>query len=270
MTPHATLRLQFHKGFTFGDAESLVPYFAALGVSHLYASPITTARPGSLHGYDVIDPTRVNPELGGEDGLRSLVEALRRKDLGLIVDIVPNHMAAVVENGWWADVLRHGRDSRYARSFDIDWEGEDPELQNKLFLPVLGRPLQEALERGDAGVKLGRETAGDDFPASRDFLRPEIGRATAEGCPRRRKGGLAMRLVLQRADLIHEVVAGRAVTAPVGRQRFAAHQDLFDHEIRSRRHRGIETPAQLTTVACGIVQPVDVVDAHAVDQALGI
>ena len=149
MTPRATLRLQFHKGFTFADAERLVPYFSALGVSHLYASPITTARPGSLHGYDVIDPTRVNAELGGEDALRSLVRALRAKDLGLIVDIVPNHMAAVVENGWWADVLRHGRDSRYARSFDIDWETEDPELRGKVFLPVLGRPLQEALDRGE-------------------------------------------------------------------------------------------------------------------------
>jgi len=149
MTPRATLRLQFHKGFTFADAERLVPYFSGLGVSHLYASPITTARAGSLHGYDVIDPTRVNTELGGEDGLRRLVEALRKDGLGLIVDIVPNHMAAVVENAWWADVLRHGRASRYARSFDIDWDSEDPELTGKLFLPVLGRPFREALERGE-------------------------------------------------------------------------------------------------------------------------
>ena len=93
MTPRATYRLQFHKGFTFADAERLVPYFARLGISHVYASPITTARPGSMHGYDVIDPTRVNPELGGEDALRKLVAALRAASLGLIVDIVPNHMA---------------------------------------------------------------------------------------------------------------------------------------------------------------------------------
>src|SRR5712675_2343637 len=149
MTPRATLRLQFHKGFTFADAERLVSYFARLGVSHLYASPITTARAGSPHGYDVIDPTRVNPELGGEDGLQRLVTALRQAGLGLIVDIVPNHMAAVVENAWWADVLRHGRASRFARFFDIDWECEDPELTGRLFLPVLGRPLQEALDRGE-------------------------------------------------------------------------------------------------------------------------
>src|SRR5580704_15237926 len=96
--PRATLRLQFHKSFTFADATRLVPYFAALGISHVYASPILTARPGSLHGYDVIDPTRVNPELGGEDGLRELVAALRRAGLGFIVDIVPNHMAVGAGN----------------------------------------------------------------------------------------------------------------------------------------------------------------------------
>jgi malto-oligosyltrehalose synthase len=172
MTPRATLRLQFHKGFTFADAGRLVPYFAALGVSHLYASPIAAARAGSLHGYDVIDPTRVNPELGGEEGLRSLVAALRAKDLGLIVDIVPNHMAAVVENGWWADVLRHGRGSRYARSFDIDWETEDPELRGKVFLPVLGRPLQEALDRGEI-VPIQRD--GQDYLRYGDLLLPARG-----------------------------------------------------------------------------------------------
>ena len=123
MIPRATLRLQFHQGFTFADAEALVPYFARLGVSHLYASPIAVARPGSLHGYDVIDPTRVNPELGGEAALRSLAARLAAAGLGLIVDIVPNHMAADTANAWWADVLRHGRASRYARFFDIDWDG---------------------------------------------------------------------------------------------------------------------------------------------------
>lgn len=135
MKPRATLRLQFHKGFTFADAEALVPYFAALGISHLYASPITTARAGSLHGYDVTDPTRVNPELGGEPALRRLVDALRREKLGLIVDIVPNHMAATLENAWWVDVLRHGQSSRYAGYFDIDWN------EDKVFLPWLGKPI---------------------------------------------------------------------------------------------------------------------------------
>jgi (1->4)-alpha-D-glucan 1-alpha-D-glucosylmutase len=143
-TPTATLRLQFHRGFTFADAEALVPYFARLGISHLYASPIATARPGSLHGYDVIDPTRVNPELGGEAGLRTLSSALGRAGLGLVLDIVPNHMAADTANEWWIDVLRHGRASRFAGWFDIDWDAGD-----KVLLPILGRPLDEVLAAGE-------------------------------------------------------------------------------------------------------------------------
>src|SRR5882672_5551935 len=151
MTPSATLRLQFHRGFTFADAEALVPYFARLGVSHLYASPIAVARPGSMHGYDVIDPTRVNPELGGEAALRSLAAKLAAAGLGLIVDIVPNHMAADTANAWWSDVLRHGRASRYARFFDIDWAAGE-----KVLLPILGKPLEETLAAGE--IEVERET----------------------------------------------------------------------------------------------------------------
>ena len=144
MIPRATQRLQLHKDFTFADAQALVPYFAQLGISHLYASPIATARKESLHGYDVVDATRINPELGGEDGFRSLVGALKEHDMGLILDIVPNHMAASPENGWWMDVIAHGRSSRHARFFDIDWEADD-----KVFLPWLTRPLAEAQAAGE-------------------------------------------------------------------------------------------------------------------------
>ena len=147
--PRATMRLQFHSRFTFGDATALIPYFAALGVSHLYASPILTARPGSLHGYDVIDPTRVNPELGGEEALRRLVHELRRHEMGLIVDIVPNHIAVGSNNHWWMDVLAHGQMSRYAKFFDIDWTPGDPRLHGKVVLPILGHPYGEALAAGE-------------------------------------------------------------------------------------------------------------------------
>jgi (1->4)-alpha-D-glucan 1-alpha-D-glucosylmutase len=157
MTPRATMRLQFHKGFTFADAERLVPYMARLGISHLYASPITIARAGSMHGYDVIDPTLVNPELGGEEGLRRLVAALRKARLGLIVDIVPNHMAVGAENAWWFDVLKHGQTSRYAPYFDIDWNAEDPALRGKVLLPVLGKPLNEAIDAGELAFAQGSD-----------------------------------------------------------------------------------------------------------------
>jgi (1->4)-alpha-D-glucan 1-alpha-D-glucosylmutase len=150
------MRLQLHRGFTFSDASALAPYFAALGISHLYVSPITTARHGSTHGYDVVDPTRINPELGGEDEFRRFVAELRRHELGLIVDIVPNHMAIGNENAWWMDVLARGRGSPYARYFDIDWDPPNHGLAGKVLLPVLGRPYGEALEAGE--ITLGLDT----------------------------------------------------------------------------------------------------------------
>jgi len=148
MTPRATYRFQFHKDFTFADAEALVPYLARLGISHLYASPITVARSGSTHGYDVVDPTRINPEMGGEPAFRSLVAALRAQGLGIIIDIVPNHMGvAGGENAWWNDVLEKGQSSPYARFFDIDW-------REKLVLPVLGEPLSAVLASGAIKVEM--------------------------------------------------------------------------------------------------------------------
>jgi len=147
MTPRATYRFQFHKDFTFADAEALVPYLDALGISHVYASPITRARRGSTHGYDVADPTSINPELGGEDAFRSLVAALRARDMGIIIDIVPNHMGvAGGENDWWNDVLTRGEASPFARYFDIDW-------QEKLVLPILGDPLAETIASGALKVE---------------------------------------------------------------------------------------------------------------------
>ncbi|HEY4345423.1 MAG TPA: malto-oligosyltrehalose synthase [Parvibaculum sp.] len=148
--PRATLRLQFHKGFTFADAMLHIDYFAALGVSHIYASPILKARAGSIHGYDIVDHRSINPELGGEDGLRRFVAALRERDLGFIADIVPNHMCVSdSENLWWNDVLEWGADSAYAGFFDIDWQSRDPALRNKIHLPFLGEPYGEALANGN-------------------------------------------------------------------------------------------------------------------------
>ncbi|ROM54513.1 malto-oligosyltrehalose synthase [Pseudomonas rhodesiae] len=145
----ATQRLQFHKGFTLDDAVPLVPYFAQLGISHLYASPLLSARAGSMHGYDVVDPTRVNPELGGEDALRRLVAALREHDIGLILDIVSNHMAVGgADNPWWLDLLEWGRLSPYSEFFDIQWHSPDPLLKGQLLMPFLGSDYGEALQSG--------------------------------------------------------------------------------------------------------------------------
>lgn len=147
MTPRATYRFQFHKDFPFDRAEGLLPYLDRLGVSHVYASPITTAAVGSMHGYDVIDPTRINPELGGEEAFRALSQAARRLGMGVIIDIVPNHMGvAGGGNAWWNDVLTRGEANRYARFFDIDWS-------RKLVLPILGDPLAKVLADGQIAVE---------------------------------------------------------------------------------------------------------------------
>ena len=147
--PRSTLRLQFHRGFTFDDAAQHVDYFAALGISHLYASPITTAEPGSTHGYDTVDYTQINPECGGEAALKRLVDKLRAHDMGLLVDIVPNHMGVGgSSNAWWLDILEWGRHSAYARHFDVDWHSPDPALRGKVLLPTLGAPYGDELAAG--------------------------------------------------------------------------------------------------------------------------
>ncbi|MBI6895400.1 malto-oligosyltrehalose synthase [Pseudomonas putida] len=146
----ATLRLQLHSDFTLDDAVPLVPYFARLGISHLYASPILTARAGSRHGYDVVDPTRVNPELGGEAALERLVAALRQHGMGLILDTVSNHMAVGgADNPWWQSLLAWGRRSPYAEFFDIQWHSSDPLLAGQLLLPFLGSDYGTALQNGE-------------------------------------------------------------------------------------------------------------------------
>jgi len=151
--PLATYRLQLHKDFRFAHAIRLVPYLAALGVSHLYASPFLAARPGSMHGYDVVDHNRVNPEIGTEAELERLVATLERHGMGLVMDIVPNHMGVLQgENPWWMDVLEKGRASRYCGFFDIDWRPPKAELRGKVLLPVLGDHYGAVLERGELKV----------------------------------------------------------------------------------------------------------------------
>ncbi|MDP3382150.1 MAG: alpha-amylase family glycosyl hydrolase [Phenylobacterium sp.] len=160
MTPTATYRLQFHAGFTFADGAGLAGYLRDLGVSHLYASPIAVARAGSTHGYDVVDPTAINPALGGEDGFRKMVATLRSQGLGVILDIVPNHLAVGgSENAWWLDVLEKGETSAFAEVFDIDWRPRDPALQGKVLAPFLGAPYGEALAKGDIRLEAGPDSS---------------------------------------------------------------------------------------------------------------
>ena len=150
--PTATYRLQFHKGFTFADAQKVLPYIRKLGVSHVYCSPILKARPGSTHGYDTVDPTQINPELGGLEAFERFAAAVTDEGMGLLLDIVPNHMGVGgSDNPWWLSVLEWGLLSPYADTFDIDWERLG--AHGKMVAPNLGAQYGETLEKGD--LKLG-------------------------------------------------------------------------------------------------------------------
>jgi len=145
--PSATYRLQFNRSFTFAAAAGIVSYLDALGVTHCYASSYLKAVPGSLHGYDIVDPTVLNPEIGSEKEFRDFVEALRRHGMGHILDVVPNHMGiGQSANRWWQDVLENGPSSRYADLFDIDWSPVKRELEGKVLLPILGDLYGTVLE----------------------------------------------------------------------------------------------------------------------------
>ncbi|MGH9095565.1 MAG: malto-oligosyltrehalose synthase, partial [Acidimicrobiales bacterium] len=150
----ATYRLQMHAGFTFADAAAVTAYLGRLGVSHLYLSPILQAAPGSTHGYDVVDPTRVNRELGGDDGYRRLQDAAAASGLGQLLDVVPNHMAITGrDNAWWWDVLENGPASPYASYFDVDWDPPESKLRNLVLLPILGDHYGRELEAGRLQVE---------------------------------------------------------------------------------------------------------------------
>lgn len=153
--PRATLRLQFSQAFRFDDATALVPYLAGLGVSHVYASPFLQARAGSTHGYDIIDHSQVNREIGDSAAFDRLVDALHAHGMGLILDFVPNHMGVGGnDNPWWLDVLEWGQDSPFAPFFDIDWTPPEPALHGKVLLPFLGDHYGNVLERGELALRL--------------------------------------------------------------------------------------------------------------------
>jgi hypothetical protein len=148
--PSSTYRVQLNADFTFADTRTIVPYLARLGIGALYTSPFLCATPGSTHGYDVTDYGRLNPEIGAEDDLHALTDTLRAHGMGLLVDVVPNHMGiAGGANAWWQDVLENARTSAYADFFDIDWRPLKEELRGKILLPVLGDHYGVVLERGE-------------------------------------------------------------------------------------------------------------------------
>ena len=156
--PLSTYRIQLQPAFGFDDVSAIAPYLHRLGVSHLYSSPSLQAAAGSTHGYDVIDHSRVNAELGGEEGHERMCATLGANELGQVLDIVPNHMAIVGGNRWWWDVLENGPSSQYASYFDVDWDPPEAKLRNTVLMPILGDHYGRVLEAGE--LKLQRDGGG--------------------------------------------------------------------------------------------------------------
>jgi (1->4)-alpha-D-glucan 1-alpha-D-glucosylmutase len=160
--PRATYRLQLHRDFNFAQVTALIPYLDALGVSHIYCSPYLRARPGSQHGYDIVDHSSFNPEIGSKDDFERFVATLEAHGMGHILDMVPNHMGVMgADNAWWMDVLENGPTSAYADYFDIDWDPIDPDLAGHVLVPVLGNHYAHVLERGE--LRLVYESDGGSF-----------------------------------------------------------------------------------------------------------
>jgi len=190
MIPRATYRFQFNEHFRLAHALALVPYLQELGISHVYASPLFKAGPHSLHGYDVCDFTQLNPELGTGEDLEKLITALRARQMGLVLDIVPNHMGiATTENQWWRDVLRNGPASPFAKYFDIQWNADDPKLREKILLPVLGDHYERVLKRGELQVEKENGEAvlryfEHEFPIAPGSLPKDLSTAQVNSDPR--------------------------------------------------------------------------------------
>jgi (1->4)-alpha-D-glucan 1-alpha-D-glucosylmutase len=175
----ATYRLQLSAAFTLDDARGRIPYLRRLGVSHLYCSPVLTARAGSTHGYDVADPTLVSEELGGGDAFAALANAAHEHDMGLVLDIVPNHMGIGPDNPFWEDLLEHGQGSRYASWFDVQWRAPTRRLAGKVLLPILGDELERVIARDELAVEVTDRGArvryfDHDIPLDPATLPPEL------------------------------------------------------------------------------------------------
>jgi (1->4)-alpha-D-glucan 1-alpha-D-glucosylmutase len=218
--PIATYRFQFNPGFRFADAQALLPYLHELGITDIYASPILKARRGSTHGYDVTDPTCLNPEIGTEAEFETVVRELKRHGMGLLLDIVPNHMAASSENQWWVDVLENGPSSPYASCFDIDWH-PDPANgvpENAVLLPILGGRYRRVLQNGELILGLDEEGFFVRYQAARLPLDPKSYRVLLTYRLENLKeavgqGGRAFQELVQLLDIIERLPVRTATDA---------------------------------------------------------
>jgi (1->4)-alpha-D-glucan 1-alpha-D-glucosylmutase len=228
--PGSSYRLQISLSFDLAAARDLVPYLAELGIDTLYSSPLLASRSNSPHGYDLVDPTRIDPEIGGEAGLERLAGALAARGMGVLLDVVVNHMAASLENPWWLDVLERGQGSRWASFFDIDWQALERDGE-KLALPVLAAPWGEILESGQLKAVVGErglalQVHGQSYPLAEESYRELLLWASEELRPGE-EAAAGLREVLATTD---EGALRRALLAQ--RQRSAAFAAFLDGALQ--------------------------------------
>lgn len=232
--PTATYRLQLTKDFDFDAAALIAPYLKALGISHVYASPFTKARAGSTHGYDIVDHTKLNPELGGDAGFERMSAALKKNDLGLILDFVPNHVGVhYADNPWWLDVLEWGQASPHAVSFDIDWETLPYRARGGLLLPIIGSSYGQALENGE--IELKYDAKEGSFSAWYYEHRLPI-------APERYSEML--RSIVKEADA-GDTAAGRAILTLAGKHKGLRHPNRSEAPAFKQQLAGIEGAADI-------------------------
>jgi (1->4)-alpha-D-glucan 1-alpha-D-glucosylmutase len=260
--PRATYRLQVHAGFTLNDAAALVDYLSNLGISHIYTSPLLQAVTGSNHGYDVVDPTRVNTEVGDHDALDRLTATLKAADMGHILDIVPNHMAITgADNPWWWDVLENGPSSRYATFFDVEWNPTEARQENQVLVPVLGDHYGRVLENGELQLDFDGEHFvmryyENSYPVDPRSLRTVLAAAAED---------------IDSEDLAFLADAYGWLPQPTATDRHSAQRRYRDQAVLSRllRRLGMEQPSVLTGIdraVNGLNADFDALDAFLGEQ----
>ncbi|MGH9585948.1 MAG: malto-oligosyltrehalose synthase, partial [Acidobacteriaceae bacterium] len=243
-TPRSTYRLQLHAGFDFAAAEAALPYLRKLGIGDCYVSPVFEARPGSMHGYDVTRHDRVNPELGGEEGFARFTAARREAGLGLLLDIVPNHMGVGNDSVWWQDVLENGRTSEYAEYFDIDWDPLKEDMRGKLLLPILGDQYGKELESGRIQIVI---EGGVGKVKYYDHSMPLAPRSLPVIFPEAQMGELPENLREMLRDLTHHIPPNYTSDTGLAAQRRAQLE-----EIQPRIRKALANPANQAAIAAAL------------------
>ncbi len=229
LAPRASYRLQLTPGFGFREAARVVPYLAELGISHLYLSPVLQAAEGSTHGYDVVDPSRVSADLGGEDAFAALVTAARDAGLAILLDIVPNHMSiAGARNGWWLDVLENGPASYYATFFDVDWSATS---DDRVLLPILGERYGRALANGQLSIVWAQAPVVADAAYPTTFW-VHAGEHRIPVSPR--SVGTIVRCAGERIEHAELAYVGEALASLP-----SSHERAAQARLRRHRHRGV-------------------------------